>query len=247
METNAQDLHKAPLNGWKHYFYEFLMLFLAVYCGFIAENIREAKVEREREKVYMENLFQDLKDDTTNFSVYVKSTYDFLCSVDTLMVLMKSPDRNEHLNKIYYLARMASARSTSFFFPNERTFDQMKSSGYLRLISNRQVGDSVSGYYNSLKRVIFQNEFISNRMSYYMGEAGNVFDASLFFKILKEKKEQDADKPKLMTDDPMMINKMLVQLQYYYGSCMIQNKICAQRLLTARNLIELVKKEYHFE
>jgi hypothetical protein len=30
METHAHDLHKAPAHGWKHYFFEFLMLFLAL-------------------------------------------------------------------------------------------------------------------------------------------------------------------------------------------------------------------------
>ena len=38
METHAQELHKAPGRGWKHYFFEFFMLFLAVFCGFLAEN-----------------------------------------------------------------------------------------------------------------------------------------------------------------------------------------------------------------
>ena len=37
METHAHDLHKVPGHGWKHYFWEFLMLFLAVFCGFLAE------------------------------------------------------------------------------------------------------------------------------------------------------------------------------------------------------------------
>jgi len=246
MDTQAQDLHKAPGKNFRHYLFEFLMLFLAVFCGFVAENIRETQVEKEREKVYMENLYQDLKDDTANFSAYDKSTSDFLNNVDTLMMLMKSPDRSEHMQAIYFKARMATARSTSFFFPNERTFDQMKSSGYLRLISNTQVGDSVSVYYNALKRIVFQDEFISNRITEFMAEAGKVFDASILFKILKEKKEQD-EHAKLITEDPLVINQMLTQLQYYYGSCMIQRAVCTERARMARNLIGLIKKEYHFE
>ena len=31
-----------------HYLWEFMMLFLAVFCGFLAENFREHKVENER-------------------------------------------------------------------------------------------------------------------------------------------------------------------------------------------------------
>ena len=48
MEVHAHDLHKAHGHGWKHYLFEFLMLFLAVFCGFLAENFREHKVEEER-------------------------------------------------------------------------------------------------------------------------------------------------------------------------------------------------------
>ena len=36
METHAHHLHKAPGKKWTHYFFEFLMLFLAVFLGFIA-------------------------------------------------------------------------------------------------------------------------------------------------------------------------------------------------------------------
>ncbi len=49
--------------NFKEYFLEFLMIFLAVTMGFIAENIRESFSDRENEKVYMESLVQDVKDD----------------------------------------------------------------------------------------------------------------------------------------------------------------------------------------
>jgi len=39
---------------WTHYFWEFFMLFLAVFCGFLAENEREHYVESKREKIYTE-------------------------------------------------------------------------------------------------------------------------------------------------------------------------------------------------
>src|SRR5882724_522556 len=48
METHAHHLHHAPGKKIWHYFYEFLMLFLAVFSGFLAENWREHYVEHER-------------------------------------------------------------------------------------------------------------------------------------------------------------------------------------------------------
>ncbi|MEJ7674922.1 MAG: hypothetical protein WKF59_20040 [Chitinophagaceae bacterium] len=36
---------------WKSYFWEFLMLFLAVFCGFLAEYQLEHKIEKDRNTV----------------------------------------------------------------------------------------------------------------------------------------------------------------------------------------------------
>jgi hypothetical protein len=44
MEVHAHS-HTAR-KKWTHYFWEFLMLFLAVFCGFMAENIRSIKLNR---------------------------------------------------------------------------------------------------------------------------------------------------------------------------------------------------------
>src|SRR6476661_4911750 len=45
---------------WHHYLWEFLMLFLAVFCGFLAENVREHMVEQQRSKELAGNLYKDL-------------------------------------------------------------------------------------------------------------------------------------------------------------------------------------------
>src|SRR5687767_13221939 len=61
------DLHNKP-KKWKEYFLEFLMIFLAVTMGFFAENIRENYSNRENEKIYMESLVQDIKDDISTIN-----------------------------------------------------------------------------------------------------------------------------------------------------------------------------------
>jgi hypothetical protein len=249
METHHTHHHDHPQHKeklWKHYALEFIMLFLAVFCGFLAENFRESRIENEREKVYMENLYQDLKDDTANFSNYNKITSDFLLSIDTMMMLMKSPGRDAHLGKIYFNARMATVRP-NYFFPNERTFGEMKSSGSLRLIRNQQVADSIAGYYNSLTRVLFQNEVIREKLGDYQLVAGNIFDAQILFQILKDGKPPSSDSLKLLSYDPMVINGVLARLQYFYGSRLLQQRWCAERAQKAQRLLQLIQKEYHFQ
>ena len=49
MEVHHHSNHEGKKN-WKSYFWEFLILFLAVFCGFLAENIRESSLERHKEK-----------------------------------------------------------------------------------------------------------------------------------------------------------------------------------------------------
>ena len=41
------------------------MLFLAVFCGFLAENQREHYVEHQREKQFMTSMVEDLQKDTS--------------------------------------------------------------------------------------------------------------------------------------------------------------------------------------
>ena len=54
MEVHAHT--HTPRKKWTHYFWEFLMLFLAVFCGFLAENQREDMVEHQRVILYGDSL-----------------------------------------------------------------------------------------------------------------------------------------------------------------------------------------------
>src|SRR5688572_31065917 len=49
---------------WSHYFWEFLMLFLAIFCGFLAENEREHLIERQRAKQLAKNLYKEIYADS---------------------------------------------------------------------------------------------------------------------------------------------------------------------------------------
>jgi hypothetical protein len=139
--------------NFKEYFLEFLMIFLAVTMGFFAEQLREFRVDKEKEKTYTETMLKDLQLDTAAYSNYEKNNAEIYSITDSLIVNMKSVERNTHLSKIYFLARILSTKINQFF-PNKRAYEQMKSSGQLLLINNRQVADSIGVYYNSLDIII---------------------------------------------------------------------------------------------
>ena len=132
--------------------------------------------QKERENIYMQNLYEDLKSDTAIYSAYEKSAFDFFLKIDSMESLMKAPINKSDINKIYFVARTATMRTTSIH-PNNRTFDEMKNAGLLRLIDNRQLADSISYYYNSLEVMVGQNQVLRDRITDYMGEMSRVFDA----------------------------------------------------------------------
>lgn len=51
--SNKEVISSLKKKNWKSYFKEFFMLFLAVFCGFLAENYRENLTTRKIEKEYM--------------------------------------------------------------------------------------------------------------------------------------------------------------------------------------------------
>ncbi len=65
--------HVHEKKKWLEYLFQFFMLFLAVFCGFLAENQREHYIEKKREKVYIKNLYEDLKSDTVFCLIFAKT------------------------------------------------------------------------------------------------------------------------------------------------------------------------------
>src|SRR5664279_2631351 len=80
------DLHHKP-KKWKEYFLEFLMIFLAVTMGFIAENIREhfteARIAHQNLEAYRNDLLQHQKQLIRLDSVFTNRlpVYDSIVSI----------------------------------------------------------------------------------------------------------------------------------------------------------------------
>src|SRR5688500_7674169 len=99
MEVHAHT-HTAR-KKWTHYFWEFIMLFLAVFCGFLAEYQLEHKIEKDREKVYIKSMIEDLKADTLNISNHLIFREAKRRRLDSLSLLFQQPDLTNHTGLIY--------------------------------------------------------------------------------------------------------------------------------------------------
>src|SRR5436190_9365984 len=124
----------------KHYFWEFLMLFLAVFCGFLAENFREHQVEHRREKQYMESLLNDLSADTVNISKGIPLRLERIAAIDTVLMFFNT----HHDAKTISGKLFRTIRRTTWdvrIVRNTVTINQLKNAGNMRLVRNKEVGD----------------------------------------------------------------------------------------------------------
>jgi len=115
---------------WTHYFWEFLMLFLAVFCGFLAENQREHMIEHKRAKQFARSLLSDLKVDTAALHIAISYGDKKVNGVDSLIVQLEQPLEKWNDTLIYIYEGLASR--TRPFAHNSGTYEQMKASGSLR-------------------------------------------------------------------------------------------------------------------
>ena len=140
METHAHHLHKAPGKNFWHYFFEFFMLFLAVFCGFLVENFREEKVESHRANELAKSFYEELKND----SVIVQTKVEFRIKQEhALKYLMKyfKDSSLTNVSKTFELNFMygINFRSPSLFEPRTVVLEQLKNSGSLRYFKNDEL------------------------------------------------------------------------------------------------------------
>jgi len=133
-DKETMEVHHHPeveKKGLKEYLLEGLMIFLAVFMGFIAENIREDYTEHKKAEAFAATMVSDLKQDTAQLKNYI--TYYNLArmNVDTLMRLISTNDiKKIPSGKLYLYGLWGGAQH--FFIPNDATYAQMKSTGALQ-------------------------------------------------------------------------------------------------------------------
>src|SRR4029078_6885202 len=86
---------------WTHYFWEFLMLFLAVFCGFLAEYALEHKIEKDREKQFIRSLVNDVKADITQLNSIIEKRDEKMQRLDSLTLLINLPNFATYGSSIY--------------------------------------------------------------------------------------------------------------------------------------------------
>ncbi len=225
--------HTHPSHGkktWKEYFWEFLMLFLAVFCGFLAEYQLEHVIEQNREKQYAKLLLADLRTDSTYFIKRIREVEIRMQKHKTFYDLMTSsvtPTDKQIINSflsIFYTYPM---------FFTQGTYNQMKTSGGLRYIQNQNLINELQKYYEvQIPRTTIS---VNLGLEYYQ--------TILYPYFLNHFRIQDMNETgdSVIVENPLIINRTtqtnqeLLNITQNYGS--------DQKIFHIRNTIPLIEKK----
>ena len=238
-----------PRLKWTHYFWEFVMLFFAVFCGFIAENIREHRVEKDRAKQYIFSFCSDLKRDTARFSIVMKIDEEKINTLKNIFSCYDSLSNNwKETTCLIEIARKSATNSTVGF--NDGSMQQLKNAGGFRLL-DKEDRDSIVNYDNAIKNykdfesTLFQPSQDIVRSSF---SVLHDFRANKFLHPASAGKDSsNKEIPILFKDDKDLLNKYFNDLFRYRNVITFQNKRLNDFKAQATRLLDYFNRKYHFD
>ena len=255
MEVHAHS--HTPRKKWTHYFWEFLMLFLAVTLGFLVENQRDDYIEHQRAEIYAASMKINLQVDTSELIQIVhRGTYasNYL---DSFLLLLSTNDISKiPTGKLYWYGLFGGYLRG--FQSNDATFQQMKSSGSLRYFSNTTLEQNISNYDQLMRSIQVLTEIDQQVQLEVRKLRGKIFDFkynsaanSIVRRAVYENFNQVVvdsfihTNPPLLTVDKTIINE-------YAELCRSRN-LRQQRINSklaldlATKIIEQLTKQYHLK
>ena len=227
---------------WTHYLWEFLMLFLAVFCGFLAENWREQIVDHRREKEYIKSFLEDLKQDTAQLKMILKTFDKKLAFQDSLLQELANPMVFKSSSRAHYFFEMG--RHFPDYIYTDRTIQQLKNGGGMRLIRNKAVSNSIVDYDSKVKTLAIAEAQMNDLVLTFGLEKNKLFQNRLLDTLNNG-----------FHDPPIpLLSQNKNDVEEFYNNMKDQRTVFnyikwhdKDLLETGTGTIEFIKKEYHLE
>ena len=247
-----------PRKKWSHYFWEFLMLFLAVFCGFLAENQREHIVEKHRAKEYAASLLSDMRLDTGELRRGISVTRFTISCIDSIISISKKMSSTNSLPRSFYYYNKFISQSFRIDW-SKATIDQLIQSGNLRYFRNKELVSLINKYY-SLQGLIsgqnqiegahrdktmeLRNSILLNR--YYLLEDFNYSSSAMPSSTQKD--SLDTQMVPLQDDAVKQLDKYLNYLvDRKWRLTLLINNYYITANQNALEIMEAINSSYHFD
>ena len=248
---------------WTHYFWEFLMLFLAVTLGFFVENQREHYIEAQRAKEYAGMLLEDLRKDTAMLAARKRLLLNSISQTDTLINIVTRREFKNIPADSFYLYNGSAINSLVRTGFAEATIEQLKSSGNLRYFSNLELKKKISEYDVAIREFNMREEIDNNRSAVTINYITKLEDFQLnrfyYGYLLDQQRGKNVTYRHSLFDafknnryeinDPFMMKEFINFSAWRMANVwmdIVYNSI-NPTLQVGSELIEMLKNEYHFK
>ena len=232
------------------YGFEFLMLFLAVTAGFYAENLRERSVERTKEHEYMLSLLADLGQDSLQMNAVLKDLGDIRAGLDSLTTISYTEHPNDSIIFLMYALNNPYLRLIPITF-SDRTSSQLKNSGSMRLVRNKEVADSILAYWQQIDYYNYVSPLNENfrrkarEVSFKIYDYG-VYNSDMGF--AQDRYQMKKRKLKLLSGDMGLRHEYINYMYAYRATLLIYYQPPISKLQRqGHNLMNLIRKYYMAE
>ena len=218
------------------------MLFLAVFCGFLAENQREHLIEKRREREYIKSFSEDVKQDAVQLKKIIDTIDKRLLYKDSFLIALANPEVFRNSAKAYHFM------TVSFHFPdfiyNDRTIQQLKNSGGMRLIRNKAVSDSIMDYDSKVRRIFIHQEIMNSLSLTFALQSNKLFHKRLLDSVGTG--NQGYPIP-LLSSDKVDREEFYNNMTHQRTDFVALKELATDLLERGKRLIEFVKKQYHMK
>lgn len=250
--------HHGEKKNWKSYFWEFLMLFLAVTLGFFVENQREHYIEHVRAKDFSKTLVKDLQNDTAAIRAHTRNARRYIAIADTLLALSQTRLEGPAASRFSFYARFVYW--TTVITWSNATFEQIKNSGSLRYFKNYQLLEKMMRYEALTKQIDMEAYNNTVRGNLLLGQINSILDpithhvlSKYFLMTLDTVSSKTIDELSSRNSGSLenkrkeikeLLNMVVVQQRNFQRNI---DLIWTQAEELAIDLISDLRKEYHIE
>jgi hypothetical protein len=192
------------------------MLFFAVFCGFLAEYQLEHKIEKERGRQYIRSFFEDLKTDTAQLGVRMETDSVKLANLHSVHACFDTVQAGGNANPCLGMI-IRSSFSYVAFVSNDRTVQQLKNAGGMRLLK-KEIADSVISYDIRIRLYQdFESTLLLERQTAVRNKMINLisFNGLRLSRTQQEVDIDNGDAPYLLTSDPQQVNQLFNEIYMY--------------------------------
>lgn len=249
------EVHHHPHVGhgrkkFKEYLLEFVMIFLAVTLGFMAESLRGHISDKDKEREYIVSFVSNLKDDTAHWQEAIRDNEGKVERLYKLMNLVNKNFSDTAVRRRLYEDNVSTVGFYSLFESNDATMLQLKNAGGLRLVHRKGVADSLAQYDIAVKDIYAAATLYNSAADAAVAASQELLDYSIFYDtVFYRNKHWVATKAPLplLTEDPKKIHWIFnkIESEIDYTKNYLNN--LQRNLPYAIRLLAYLKKEYDLD